>query len=110
MDIILLDFSKAFDKVPHKRLQYKLNRFGIRGKIKSWIINFLIDRTQQVLRDGVASNTVAVEFAALPGNVLGPVLFIINNMPDCINNGSYDFSPMTAPYSEKSFLRKMQNT
>ena len=48
-DVILLDFSKAFDKVPHKRLMHKLQHYGIRGSLHSWISDFLHDRTQAVV-------------------------------------------------------------
>ena len=48
----LLDFSKAFDKVPHQRLAVKLHYYGIRDKNLSWIQNFLADRNQQVVLDG----------------------------------------------------------
>ena len=51
IDAILLDFSKAFDKVPHRRLLMKLDHYGIRGTTLKWIQDFLIGRTQQVLLD-----------------------------------------------------------
>ena len=51
-DVILLDFSKAFDKVPHKRLLYKLHHYGIRNSNIGWIQDFLVGRTQQVLLEG----------------------------------------------------------
>ena len=44
-DIILMDFAKAFDKVRHKRLLYKLHWYGIRGSIHHWIQSFLSNRT-----------------------------------------------------------------
>ena len=56
MDIVLLDFSKAFDKVPHKRLLYKLHRYGICGNHLKWIESFLTGRTQKVLFEGEASS------------------------------------------------------
>ena len=59
-DVILLDFSKAFDKVPHKRLLYKLHHYGIRNSNIGWIQDFLVGRTQQVLLEGVMSSTVPV--------------------------------------------------
>ena len=49
VDVLFLDFSKAFDKVPHKHLLYKLNYYGIRGPYLEWIEQFLTDRTQQVV-------------------------------------------------------------
>jgi len=49
VDAILLDFSKAFDKVPHQRLLAKLQHYGVRGQLLEWISDFLIGRTQSVL-------------------------------------------------------------
>ena len=51
-DVVVMDFSKAFDKVPHQRLKIKLDHYGIRGHTQEWISNFLTDRGQQVLLDG----------------------------------------------------------
>ena len=48
-DVILLDFAKAFDKVPHVCLCHKLSHLGINGPLLEWIKNFLTDRTQQVM-------------------------------------------------------------
>ena len=59
-DLILLDFSKAFNKVPHKRLLYKINYYGIRHSTNQWIANFLEGRTQQILVEGVKSTTAPV--------------------------------------------------
>ena len=47
-DMIIMDFSKAFDKVPHRRLQYKFNWYGIRGSTHIWIQNCLQGRSQRV--------------------------------------------------------------
>jgi len=49
IDLILLDFSKAFDKVPHHGLIHKSNYYGIRNKNLNWITNFLGNRQQQIL-------------------------------------------------------------
>ena len=48
-NLVILDFSKAFDTVPHKKLLHKLNNYGIDRKINKWIENFLIQRQQRVL-------------------------------------------------------------
>jgi len=54
-DIIFTDFAKAFDTVPHKCLLYKLEWYGIQGKVKNWISSFLSCRTQCVVLDGMFS-------------------------------------------------------
>ena len=43
IDALFLDFAKAFDKVPHKRLCYKLSYYGINGPLLLWIEDFLSD-------------------------------------------------------------------
>ena len=60
IDAILLDFSKAFDKVPHQRLLLKLQHYGIRGQLLSWIESFLTGRSQEVLVEGKTSPYVPV--------------------------------------------------
>ena len=57
-DVIVMDFAKAFDKVPHKRLLYKLDFYGIRGSTHKWIDSWLSERSQKVVLDGRASDPV----------------------------------------------------
>jgi hypothetical protein len=55
-DVLIMDFSKAFDKVSHNLLTHKLNYYGIQGKTNTWIHNFLSNRTQTVLLEGETSD------------------------------------------------------
>ena len=74
--MIVLDFWKAFDKVPHKRLMKKLRSYGVRGKIHLWIQSFLTIRQQRVAVDGENSDWVSVDSGVPQGTVLGPTLFL----------------------------------
>ena len=75
IDVAILDFSKAFDTVPHAGLLGKLEHYGIDSKILLWITNFLNNRKQRVVVDGSFSNYADVESGVPKGTVLGPLLF-----------------------------------
>ena len=85
-DLIVMDFSKAFDKVDHNLLIYKLMKLGINKPVTSWISSFLKDRTQSVVVEGTHSSTLPVMSGVPQGSVLGPCLFLcfINDMPDAV--------------------------
>ena len=76
--VIVLYFSKAFDKVPHQRLFLKLHYCGVRGHILEWVKSFLDGRTQQVVLYGTASSaapvTAGVHQGVHQGPVMGPLL------------------------------------
>ena len=94
IDAVLLDFSKAFDKVPHHRLAVKLHHYGVRGKTLEWIRSFLADRTQQVVVDGETSKPANVSSGVPQGTVLGPLLFLvyINDLPSRVSSTSRLFA------------------
>ena len=75
IDVAILDFSKAFDTVPHAGLLGKLEHYGIDSKILLWITNFLNNRKQRVVVDGSFSNYADVESGVPQGTVLGKSYF-----------------------------------
>lgn len=101
VDLILLDFSKAFDMVNHEKLLYKLHYYGIRGYTLKWIKNFLDNRSQSVVINGYSSNTIPVSSGVPQGSVLGPLLFLIyiNDLPNYVHSSKVRlFADDTALY------------
>ena len=76
-DLIIMDFSKAFDVVPHQRLIRKLDYYGIRGSLKHWLANWLTCREQSVVVNGASSHSVHVSSGVPQGTVLGKLMFLL---------------------------------
>ena len=102
IDVAILDFSKAFDTVPHRRLQHKLAHYGIDGPILTWISQFLTKREQKVVVGGVASDPVHVDSGVPQGTVLGPLLFLlhINDLPRAVTSSVRLFADDCLLYRE----------
>ena len=102
LDAIYLDFSKAFDSVPHLRLLEKLKSFGIKDNLLLWIKDFLIGRRQRVKINDSFSEWAAVTSGVPQGSCLGPVLFIvyINDLPDVIQSLCQLYADDTKVYNK----------
>ena len=73
-DMVILDFSKAFDRVLHKRFLWKLLHYGIRGHLHSWITSFLTGRSQKVIVEDSESESAPVISGVPQGSVLSSLL------------------------------------
>ena len=101
-DAIFLDFSKAFDSVPHQRLLMKLNHIGIRGPLLQWIESFLSGREQRVVIEDHSSKWSHVTSGVPQGSILGPLLFLIyiNDIGDNLTSPTRLFADDCVLYRE----------
>ena len=101
-DCIYLDYQKAFDSVPHRRLISKLRSYKINECLVRWVENYLQDRSQFVEINGEKSQWIPVTSVIPQGSVLGPLLFLIyiNDLPENVNSTVYMYADDTKIYSE----------
>jgi hypothetical protein len=107
VDVAILDFSKAFDTVPHDLLLHKLYSYGITDPILSWLRSFLTQRSMQVIVEGTPSAPTSVDSGVPQGTVLGPLLFLchINDLPKAVKSKVRLFADDCLLYREINAFR-----
>ena len=98
---ILLDLSKAVDKVWHQGLLFKVGSFGNRGKLLNLLEEYHSNRFQRVLLNRQESSWLPIKADVPQGSILGPLLFLIyiNDLPDALNSIAKLFSDDTSLFS-----------
>ena len=111
VDVIYLDFQKAFDKVPHQRLILKLKSHGMGNSIMNWIEQWLTDRRQRVVVDGEVSSWKSVLSGVPQGSVLGPILFLvyINDLQEGVTGNILKFADDTKLFTKTKEIGDKQN-
>ena len=97
LDVIFLDWSKAFDKVSHSMLLSKLHQYGICGSPWHWISPSLLGRSQCVQFRGASSSWVPLESSVPQGSSLGPLLFnlFILDLPSFVQSPLPQYADIT---------------
>ena len=98
---VILDISKAFDKVWHKGIIFKLKQNGISGKLLSVLSDFLKDRKQRVILNEQVSSWTGVNTGVPEGSILSALLFLIyiNDLVDGLSSNTKFFADDTSLFS-----------
>ena len=98
---VFLDISKAFDRLWHEGLLFKLQQYGISGELITLIKDFLSCRKQRVVLNGQHSSWADVKTGVPQGSILGPLLFLIyiNDLPNGLNSNVKLFADDTSLFS-----------
>ena len=105
---VFLDMSKAFDKIWHDGLLYKLKNYGVEGDFYNILKNYLQNRKQKVVLNGQYSSWLDINAGVPQGSVLGPLLFLIyiNDLPENLVSVSKLFADDTSIFSTVSEINK----
>ena len=108
---VFLDISKAFDKVWHKGLIFKLKSYGVEGDLLSLLECYLTNRNQRVVLNGQTSDLKQFHSGVPQGSVLGPLLFLIyiNDLPDGIMSMCKIFADDTSLFSIENSTHSSQS-
>ena len=108
--MLLLDYSKAFDRIDHRLLLTKLHTFGLPEFIVNWIADFLTARTQCVKIGDIKSDWLGIKAGVPQGTKMGPVLFIlmINDLDTCSKTYKYVDDTTLVSYGSKSTQDALQ--
>ena len=97
---VFLDISKAFDKVWHDGIIFKLTQNGISGNLLNLLRNFLHDRKQRVVLNGQFSTWKSVNAGVPQGSILGPLFLIyINDLTESLSSNAKLFADDTSLFS-----------
>ena len=104
VDMVFLDYRKAFDSVPHRRLIHKISRYGFGETFTRWITDLLSRRTQTIYLRGNSSQPSEVLSGVPQGSVIGPLLFIlyVNEIPELIKGTAKIFADDTKVFEKSS--------
>ena len=105
IDVVYLDFAKAFDKVSYSTVINKLSRFCILGQLKQWFQSYLSNRSRRVALQGTYFNLLQLTFEVAQGSLLGPLLFpaYIDDIPRCTQHDYKIAISLTTPNDTRSF-------